>query len=210
MRKVERRRRAFPRIFLGSIAQRTSEEENAPHDIACSLFFLAKKKQVLLAYHAILQAQVTPSFAGRWALFMSEPVIYSAIGFLLATLFFFGARLLLPRLRRFSARRLEEPRLIADIEAEMGELHGQIAIATRRLEDGVAQMKARTTSQLSEIGKTSAMIARLKAELGERTVAVEALAAKERSLYEQLRITEAELSVKGGALAETERKLAQD
>jgi chromosome segregation ATPase len=141
---------------------------------------------------------------------MSEPVIYSAIGFLLATFLFFGTRLLLPQLRRFSARRLEEPPLIAGIEAEMGELHAQIAIATRRLEGGVAQMKAKTTSQLSEIGKTSATIARLKAELGERTVALETLAGKERTIYEQLRVAEAELSVKGAALAQTERKLAQE
>ena len=141
---------------------------------------------------------------------MSEPVIYSAIGFLLATFLFFATRLLLPQLRRFSARRLEEPPLIAGIEAEMGELHAQIAIATRRLEGGVAQMKAKTASQLSEIGKTSATIARLKAELGERTVALETLAAKERTVYEQLRVAEAELSVKGAALARTERKLAQE
>ena len=141
---------------------------------------------------------------------MSEPVIYSAIGFLLATFLFFATRLLLPQLRRFSAGRLEEPPLIAGIEAEMGELHAQIAIATRRLEGGVAQMKAKTTSQLSEIGKTSATIARLKAELGERTVALETLAAKERTVYEQLRVAEAELSVKGAALAQTERKLAQE
>ncbi len=141
---------------------------------------------------------------------MSEPVIYSAIGFLVATFLFFGTRLLLPQLRRFSARRLEEPPLIAGIEAEMGELHAQIAIATRRLEGGVAQMKAKTTSQLSEIGKTSATIARLKAELGGRTVALETLAAKERTIYEQLRVAEAELSVKGAALAQTERKLAQE
>jgi chromosome segregation ATPase len=141
---------------------------------------------------------------------MSEPVIYSAIGFLLATFLFFATRLLLPQLRRFSAGRLEEPPLIAGIEAEMGELHAQIAIATRRLEGGVAQMKAKTASQLSEIGKTSATIARLKAELGERTVALETLAAKERTVYEQLRVAEAELSVKGAALARTERKLAQE
>jgi chromosome segregation ATPase len=63
---------------------------------------------------------------------------------------------------------------------------------------------------LSEIGKTSATIARLKAELGERTVALETLAAKERTVYEQLRVAEAELSVKGAALAQTERKLAQE
>jgi hypothetical protein len=64
----------------------------------------------------------------------------------------FGARWLLhSRLARFAVRRLEAaaPELMTDIEADMGELHAQIAIATRRLEVSVEQMKAKTTSQLS-------------------------------------------------------------
>jgi chromosome segregation ATPase len=138
-----------------------------------------------------------------------EPVIYSAIGFLVAASLFL-ILILLPRLRRSRERRPDEPALMSEIQAEMGELHAQIAMATRRLEAGVAQMKSRTASQLSEIGQSSAAIARLKAEMAERTVALEALTEKERTLYEQLRLTEAELSVKNAALAETERKLAQE
>jgi chromosome segregation ATPase len=141
---------------------------------------------------------------------MRDPVIYSAIGFLLAALLFFAIGLLLPRLKWLAARRLGEPPLMATIETEMSELHAQIAIATRRLEAGVAQMKSRTASQLSEIGQASATIARLKAEVAERTVALESLAARERTGYERLRVTEAELSVRSAALAETERKLAQE
>jgi chromosome segregation ATPase len=143
---------------------------------------------------------------------MSEPVIYSMLGLFLGALLFLAiGPFLSRRLSRLALRRLEAgPGLIADINADMSELHGQIAIATRRLEAGVAQMKARTSSQLSEIGNTSATIARLKAEMGERTVALETLGAKERALYEQLRVTEAELSVKSAALAETQRKLAQE
>jgi chromosome segregation ATPase len=99
---------------------------------------------------------------------------------------------------------------MAAIETEMSELHAQIAIATRRLEAGVAQMKSRTTSQLSEIGQASATIARLKAEAAERSIALEALATRERTTYERLRVSEAELSVRSAALAETERKLAQE
>src|SRR5205807_615867 len=79
---------------------------------------------------------------------------------------------------------------------DMGELHAQIAVATRRLELGVEEMKAKTASQLSEIGRTSETIARLKAELGERTVALQALTIKERAQHEQLRTTEAELMVR--------------
>jgi chromosome segregation ATPase len=141
---------------------------------------------------------------------MSDPVLYSALGFSVAILLFCGMRLVLPWLRGNPRQHFEEHPLITEIEAEMGELHGQIAIATRRLEAGVAQMKAKTATQLSEIGQTSATNARLKAEIGERTAALQELTAKERSLYEQLSATEAELAIKDRALAETERKLAHE
>jgi chromosome segregation ATPase len=144
---------------------------------------------------------------------MSEPIVYFGIGFLLAALLAIGVRSLVhSRLARLAKKRLAAaaPGLLADIEADMGELHGQIAVATRRLELSVQQMRAKTTSQLSEIGQTSETIARLKAELGERSIALQALTAKERAQYEQLRTTEAELMVKTGALAEVERKLVSE
>jgi hypothetical protein len=147
------------------------------------------------------------------ASFMSEPIIYFGIGFLLAALLVFGVKALArSRLGRLAVKRLESaaPNLMADIEADMGDLHAQIAVATRRLETSVEQMKSKTTSQLSEIGKSSEAIARLKADFGERSVALDALAAKEKALHGQLRKTEAELTVKTGALAEVERKLAQE
>jgi chromosome segregation ATPase len=80
-------------------------------------------------------------------------------------------------------------------------------MATRRLEVSVEQMKTRTAGQLSEIGRSSETIARLKAEHGERTVALQALDTRERALHELLRRTEAELEVKTAALSEVERKL---
>jgi chromosome segregation ATPase len=144
---------------------------------------------------------------------MSEPIIYLGIGFLVAIVLVLIAKALAhSRMGRLAIKRLESaaPGLMADIEADMGQLHAQIAIATRRLETGVEQMKSKTTSQLSEIGKTSETIARLKAELGDRTQALQALAAKERALDERRHLTEAELAVKTGALAEVERKLANE
>jgi chromosome segregation ATPase len=143
---------------------------------------------------------------------MSEaPIIYFGIGFLLAALLLFGATSLLrSRVGRLARKRLEAaaPRLMAEIEADMGELHAQIAMATRRLEVSVEQMKTRTAGQLSEIGRSSEAIARLKAEHGERTIALQALDTRERTLHEQLCRTEAELAVKSAALTEVERKLA--
>jgi len=144
---------------------------------------------------------------------MREPIVYFGIGFLLAALLIFGAKLLArSRIGRIAKKRLESaaPNLMADIEADMGELHAQIAVATRRLETSVEQMRSKTSSQLSEIGKSSEAIARLKAEFGERSVVLGALVAKEKTLHEQLCVTEAELAVKTAALAEVEHKLAQE
>jgi chromosome segregation ATPase len=63
---------------------------------------------------------------------------------------------------------------------------------------------------LLEIGKTTEAIARLKAEHADRTIALEAIELKERSLAEQYRATEAQLTVKSGALEEVQRKLAAE
>jgi len=142
---------------------------------------------------------------------MSEPIIYFGIGFLLALSLFFSARPLAhSRLGRFAMSRLESaaPTMMADIEADMGQLHSQIAVATRRLEMSVEQMKVKTTSQLSEISSTSAAIARLKAEHGEKAALFAHLQDKERALISQVRTTEAELATKTSTLAEVEQTLS--
>jgi chromosome segregation ATPase len=144
---------------------------------------------------------------------MSEPILLVGIGILLALVLVFSTRWFArSRLGRRAMRRLETvaPKLMADIEADMGQLHAQIAVATRRLETSVEQMKSKTTSQLSEIGKSSEAIARLKSEHADRTVALEALEVRERAMAEQLRTTEAHLAVKTNALEELDRKLAQE
>jgi chromosome segregation ATPase len=144
---------------------------------------------------------------------MSEPIVYLVIGFLLAAVL---ALVLKPLARslpaRLAVKRLQSaaPTLMADIEADMSQLHAQIAMATRRLETSVEQMKAKTSTQLSEIGRTSESIARLKAEQGERTIALQALTTKERETGERLRTVESELMVKTGALEEVVRKLANE
>ena len=144
---------------------------------------------------------------------MSDPIFDFGFGFFLAALLIIGAKALARSwLFRFARRRLESaaPNLMAEIEADMGELHAQIAVATRRLETSVEQMKSKTTSQLSEIGKSSEAIARLRAEYANRSSALAALADKEKALHAQLRLTEAELAARSTVLAEVERKLAQE
>ncbi len=144
---------------------------------------------------------------------MSEPILFVGIGILLALTLVFSVRWFMrSRLGRRAMKRLETvaPKLMSDIEADMGQLHAQIAVATRRLETSVEQMKSKTTSQLSEIAKSSEAIARLKAEHSDRTVALEALELRERAMAEQLRTTEAHLAVKTNALEELDRRLAQE
>jgi len=95
---------------------------------------------------------------------MSEPIVYFGIGFLIAIVFAIGVKWATDLwLRRSAAKRLESatPDMMAGIEADMGQLHAQIAVATRRLEVSVEHMKSKTTSQLSEIGRSSEAIARL-------------------------------------------------
>jgi chromosome segregation ATPase len=82
-------------------------------------------------------------------------------------------------------------------------------MSTRRLEMSVEQMKAKTTSQLAEIGKKGEAIGRLRLELGEKTAALFALEAKEKQLTEELQETQQQRDAKTAALEETERLLAE-
>jgi chromosome segregation ATPase len=100
------------------------------------------------------------------------------------------------------------PPVMTVIEADMDQVHSQIAVATRRLEICVEQMKSKTTNQLAEIGKTSETIGRLKAELAERNAALAALQDKERAVGTRLHTTEAELADRVRSLEETEQKLS--
>ena len=142
---------------------------------------------------------------------MSEPIIDLGIGFLFALLIAFGTvAAMRMRASRSAVLRLQSmpPPVMAVIEADMDQVHSQIAVATRRLEICVEQMKSRTTNQLAEIGKTSETVGRLKAELAERNAALAALQDKERTVGTVLRTTEAELAVKLRSLEETERNLS--
>ena len=142
---------------------------------------------------------------------MIEPAMYLAIGFLLASLL---GVILIPlvhnRAVRLTMRRLEAstPLSMAEIQADKDQLRAEFAMSTRRLEMSVEQMKAKTTSQLAEIGKKTDVINRLKVELGDKTSTIFALEAREKALKDQLRGTEEEYSVKTSSLRETERTLS--
>jgi chromosome segregation ATPase len=142
---------------------------------------------------------------------MIEPIMYFGIGFLLASLF---GLVLIPlvhnRAVRLTMRRLEAatPLSLAEIQADKDQLRAEFAMSTRRLELSVEQMKAKTTSQLAELGKKTDAINRLKVELGEKTAAIFALEARDKALRDQLNATESEHSIKINSLREAERMLA--
>ncbi|HWC94245.1 MAG TPA: hypothetical protein VG475_14165 [Pseudolabrys sp.] len=142
---------------------------------------------------------------------MIEPIMYFGIGFLVAALI---GLLVVPlvhnRAVRLTMRRLEAatPVSMAEIQADKDQLRAEFAMSTRRLEMSVEQLKAKSTSQLAEIGKKGDAINRLKIELGEKTAAIFALEARDRALRDQLRATEEEVAVKTAAMHDAERVLS--
>src|SRR5947199_6191964 len=106
---------------------------------------------------------------------MIEPIMYLAIGFLVSMLFgLMIVPLVHARAVRLTMKRLEAatPMSMAEIQADKDQLRAEYAMATRRLEMSVEEMKAKTIGQLAEIGKKGEAIGRLKLELGEKTAAL--------------------------------------
>jgi hypothetical protein len=142
---------------------------------------------------------------------MVEPIMYIGIGFLVAGLLVIGViPLVHARAVRLTMRRLEAltPLSMAEIQADKDQLRAEFAMAMRRLEMNVEQMKAKTTAQAAEIGRKSEAIGRLKFELGEKTAALFALEAKERQLIDDVRALEAQLAGKAAELEQAEGTLA--
>jgi hypothetical protein len=142
---------------------------------------------------------------------MIEPIMYFGIGFLVAALIgLVVVPLVHGRAVRLTMRRLEAatPLSMAEIQADKDQLRAEFAMSTRRLEMSVEQLKAKSTSQLAELGKKGDAINRLKVELGEKTAAIFALEARDKALREQLRTTEEEVAVKSSAMHEAQRALS--
>ena len=143
---------------------------------------------------------------------MIEPIMFVGIGFLVAGLLVIGViPLVHARAVRLTMRRIEAltPLSMAEIQADKDQLRAEFAMSTRRLEMSVEQLKAKTTNQLTEIGKKSEAIGRLKLELGEKTAQLMALEAKEKQLAEDVLHSQSDLTARIKTLNETERALAE-
>ena len=142
---------------------------------------------------------------------MVEPIMYFAIGFLVSTLLGLAiVPLVHNRAVRLTTKRLEAatPLSMAEIQADKDQLRAEFAMSARRLEMSVEQLKAKTTSQLAELGKKSDSINRLKFELGEKNAAIFSLEAREKAMKEQLRATEEEFTTKTQLLRDAEGELS--
>src|SRR5579862_9070318 len=141
---------------------------------------------------------------------MIEPIMYLAIGFLVAMLLGLTiVPLVHNRAVRLTTRRMEAatPLSMAEIQADKDQLRAEFAMSARRLEMSVDQLKHKTTSQLAELGKKSDAINRMKLELGEKNATIFALEAREKAVKEQLRATEEEFAAKTEALRLAEQNL---
>jgi chromosome segregation ATPase len=142
---------------------------------------------------------------------MIEAIMFFALGFLAASLV---ALVLLSavwhRAVRLTTRRIEGaiPVSMAEIQADKDQLRAEFAMSTRRLETSVEQLKRKTVEQITEIRRKSDTLHLLKVEIEEKAATITALEAHERTLRDNLRGTEEELSLKSRALHASEAELA--
>ncbi|MGD9769701.1 MAG: hypothetical protein AB7U62_18870 [Pseudolabrys sp.] len=142
---------------------------------------------------------------------MVEQIMFVGIGFLVAGLLVIGViPMVHARAVRLTMRRIEAltPLSMTEIQAEKDQLRAEFAMSTRRLEMSVEQLKAKAANQLTELGKKSEAISRLKFELSEKTAQLMALEAKERQLAEDVLHSQSDLTARIKMLNETESALA--
>jgi hypothetical protein len=129
---------------------------------------------------------------------MIEPIMYFAIGFLLAALsVLVVAPLVHGRAVRLTMRRLEAtiPLSMAEVQADKDLQRAEFAMSTRRLETTVEQLRTQGAGQLAELGRKGDAINRLKIELG--------------TVRDQLNATEDEFAVKTRAALDAQRSLSE-
>jgi uncharacterized membrane protein YccC len=110
---------------------------------------------------------------------MIEPIMYMGIGFLLAALIAVAViPLVHDRAVRLTTRRLRAalPLSMKEIQAGRDLLRAEFAMATRRLEINLKQLKDKSTGQVVELSKRDDVINRLK--LQRYTLNVEVIALK--------------------------------
>ncbi len=128
---------------------------------------------------------------------MIEPIMYLAIGFLVAMLLGLTVMPLVHnRAVRLTTRRLEAstPLSMIEIQADRDQLRAEFAVSASRLETRLAGMQAQVASHLAELGRKADVVNRLKQDLAGRTAAIATLEAREKELAARLAATEGEFA----------------
>jgi len=115
---------------------------------------------------------------------MLEPIMFSALGFLAASLLMVAvAPAIHERAVRLTTRRMQAamPLSVAEMHVEKDVLRAQFAMSLARLEVAVEDARAKAVEQLSEVGRKSAEIHRLKVELDEAATLARGLQDRARS-----------------------------
>jgi hypothetical protein len=123
---------------------------------------------------------------------MVEPIIFSAIGFLIACLMWLTfIPFVHKRAVRLTTRRVQAAApSMTEIIIQKDHLRAEFAVAARRLEQAVEQMKATIASQRVELGVKSEMIVKLKNALGGKVAEVDTLKGLERVMKARARTAE--------------------
>jgi chromosome segregation ATPase len=143
---------------------------------------------------------------------MVEPVMYLAIGFLVAMLLGLMAMPLVHnRAVRLTTKRLEalNPMSMAEIQADRDQLRAGFAVNLRRLETSVERYRNTTSQQLAEIGRKSDAVNRLKQAMIEKDEIIAALQTHPNALEQRLLATEEEFALKVGEIRTTEASLQE-
>ncbi|RIK98887.1 MAG: hypothetical protein DCC74_03640 [Proteobacteria bacterium] len=128
---------------------------------------------------------------------MIEPIMYLAIGFLVAMLLGLTVMPLVHnRAVRLTTRRLEAstPLSMVEIQADRDQLRAEFAVSASRLETRLAGMQAQVASHLAELGRKADAVNRLKQDLAGKNAAIATLEAREKELAARLAATEGEFA----------------
>jgi len=142
---------------------------------------------------------------------MIESIMFFGGGFLVAGLLALVLISLVHRRAvRLTLRRLEDaiPVSLAEIQADKDKLRAEFAMSARRLELTIEQLKVKTTSQLGDLARKTEAIAKLKAQLAEKTAVTDALDAQSRSLSVRIHESEQENAARSATVETTEQALA--
>lgn len=143
---------------------------------------------------------------------MVEPLLYAALGFLVASLLgLFVCRAVWGRAVRLTTQRVQRRLPLSREEVIAGRdlLRAEHAVETRRLERHAEALQARMTASLVDLGRSRAALASLGRDLAENRMATGTAEAREDDIRRQLDEVSIALADRSAALARVEEERDQ-